>query len=104
MHAWKIGLGVLGLAILGVGGYFANEAYQCHSHETDYLNAMAIIRGSLASASVVSDPQLSVLMEEQQEVAWKASEAALFAIYEHCGEQAGRTAHRKGQDMLMGLL
>lgn len=104
MQGYKIGITIVALSVLGVGGYFANRAYQCHSLETEYLNAMANIRGTLAINATINNPELATLMETRQELSWKAAENALLGIYERCGKEAAETANRKGQDMLIGMI
>ena len=93
----------MGAAALGIASYFGVNAYTCSAHEDDYLNALASIRGNIALGALVENEELDQLRKQQDELYWKAAEAALAKLYSDCSERAAKNAHRKGQDMLLGL-
>lgn len=99
----KVFLIVLGVLVLGVAGYFGNEYRACSALENDYLNAVAEMRGNIAIRSFASDPDLLDMLEKSDDLAIQQVEKAMEGLYSRCGESAGQTAFRKGQDMLLGI-
>lgn len=102
MRPAAIALTVLAIGALGTAGYFANEWRVCTNLENDYLNSMAGIRGHATIKQVLADQRLLDAMKVQEEAQWKTAEAALLGLHGRCGERSAETAHRKGQDVLMG--
>jgi hypothetical protein len=99
----KIALALIGVLVLGVAGYFGNEYRACSALEDDYLNAIADMRGNIAIRSLVSDPELDKNLDQLDDLAMKRLEASLMGLHDRCGKQSADNAHRKGQDMLLGI-
>jgi len=96
---------VLGIAtvvmVLSGAAYFGNEALTCSRLEDDYLNSVASIRSTELTASLISNPELDSLMDEQRRLYNLRVEQAMAALYTRCGERRWQTAHRKAYDMVL---
>lgn len=106
--ATKIGLivaGIAGVAVLGTGGYFANEWRVCSGLEEDYLDSIYSIRSSARADSLVASVGVkidTVERKEMQDRTFMLLEIQSRHFVDRCGHDAWEAASRKGEDIMYG--
>lgn len=98
MKAWQGIIALVGLAAVGGGGYYANEAIACHGLEEDYLNSFASIRG--LDATMLAVPKMKGELKRLQDAEIQSAALVLAEIDRRCGERAAKTANRKAMEQV----
>lgn len=94
---------VAAAAVLGGGGYFALGKLRCQALEDDYLNSVSEARQSILLRQLAPDSQaMAHVSAGLAETQVGAAEKLLPLIYQECGDGAGRTAFRKGTELILG--
>ena len=99
--------GIAGAAVLGTGGYFANEWRVCSKMEYDFLNTVDGYTSSVHSGALAESVGVEVdwkRQKELQDLSLKIQKIQLMSIYERCGSDAGKAAANLASEELRDTL
>jgi hypothetical protein len=96
-------LAAIALAVLAPAAYFGNEYRVCSNLETDLLNSASSIRGTSAMRSVLGN-NASHTIDQTEAASWSTYETTLETMWDRCGERSAKTAARKAENIIAGLV
>jgi hypothetical protein len=94
---------IVGALALGTAGYFANEWRVCSNMQDDFLRAIEGFTGNVEAGALAGAIGVDIDQKRQKELrdmSLSLQEMQLTAIYERCGDDAGRSAAAMASDDL----
>jgi hypothetical protein len=96
-------LAIAAFSLLVWGGFALTHRLECQALEADYLNSVSAMKQAIMVRQIAPDSRAmanvsSALVEDEFELL----ESLTSGIYDRCGQRAGRTAYRKGSELLLG--
>lgn len=93
---------IVAIALLSWGGLWARGELRCQALENEYLNSVSVARQSVLLQEIAPDSRaLADLSAGMVDDEVEAAGRRIEAIYSECGEEAGRTAFRKGSAIVL---